>query len=253
MSRFVTFRTLYSEEAANQMAQFFEQHQIPCKLGADMRKRDHIFIGGIMDFEYYVQIEPDDFDRANQLLDQEAEGELKDVPDDYYLYDFTMEELQAVRNDRSKWSNLDYVLAGKLLQEKQSASLTPEAAAPAKTAAPTTTVIREPRAHTLLEIVLLGLGYALLFFYPLIPVVGGLLIARTKKPVAGGKTQYEFSQPSRVLGYILSVCGLLFFLYFLFGDSFHRLLASIFPGPQYFAGIGSVGGPFATYFFHVYP
>lgn len=215
MSRFVTFRTLYSEEAANQLAQFFEQHQVPCKVGADMRKRDHIFMGGIMDFEYYVQIEPDDFDKANQLLDQEAERELNDVPDDYYLYDFTMEELKGIRNDRSQWSNLDYVLAGKLLQEKQSAPPAPTPAAPAST------VIREPRSHTLLEIILLGLGYALLFFYPLIPVIGGLLIARTKKPVAGGKTQYEFSEPSRVLGYVLSACGLLFFLYFLFRQSFH--------------------------------
>ena len=215
MSRFVTFRTLYSEEAANQLAQFFEQHQIPCNVGADMRKRDHIFMGGIMDFEYYVQIEPDDFDKANQLLDQEAERELNDVPDDYYLYDFTMEELKGIRNDRSQWNNLDYVLAGILLQEKQSAPPAPTPAAPAST------VIREPRSHTLLEIILLGLGYALLFFYPLIPVIGGLLIARTKKPVAGGKTQYEFSEPSRVLGYVLSACGLLFFLYFLFRQSFH--------------------------------
>lgn len=247
MSRYVTFRTLYSEEAANQLAQFFEQHQIPCKVGADMRKRDHIFMGGIMDFEYYVQIEPDDFDRANQLLDQEAENELKDVPDDYYLYSFSIDELQAIRSDRSQWSNLDYVLAGRLLQEKK--TVIPESPVSSSSVAE----IKEPRPHTLLEILLLGLGYALLFFYPLIPVIGGLLIARTKKPVAGGKTQYEFSHPSRVLGYVLSVCGLLFFLYFLFGDSFHRLLASVFPGPQYFAGIGSIGRPFATDFFHVCP
>jgi hypothetical protein len=67
---------------------------------------------------YSVQISPADFDSADGILEAIADKETETVDYNYYLLDFTNEELKEVVAESEKWNKYDYVLAKKLLNER---------------------------------------------------------------------------------------------------------------------------------------
>jgi len=68
--------------------------------------------------EYLVKISPRDFEKATKALTAYESSFTDDVEPDYYLFDFSMEELMEIVTKRDEWSEFDYVLAKKLLAEK---------------------------------------------------------------------------------------------------------------------------------------
>jgi hypothetical protein len=68
--------------------------------------------------EYELQLHPDNFEKADALLEKDAEAMLTDLPKDYYLLSFTNEELQEVVVKHYEWGEFDYMLARRLLEER---------------------------------------------------------------------------------------------------------------------------------------
>jgi hypothetical protein len=68
--------------------------------------------------EYELQMHPDNFEKAEALLEKEAEAMLTDLPEDYYMLEFTDEELHEVILKHDEWSEFDYMLARRLLAER---------------------------------------------------------------------------------------------------------------------------------------
>lgn len=68
--------------------------------------------------EYELQLHPDSFEKAEALLEKEAEAMLTSLPEDYYLLEFTDEELYDVIMKHDEWSEFDYMLARRLLTER---------------------------------------------------------------------------------------------------------------------------------------
>lgn len=75
-------------------------------------------MSGELSKEYELQLHPDNFEKAQTLLEKEAEGMMANLPEDYYLLEFSDEELYDVIMKHDEWSEFDYMLARKLLQEK---------------------------------------------------------------------------------------------------------------------------------------
>jgi hypothetical protein len=68
--------------------------------------------------EYELQLHPDGFEKAEALLEKEAEAMLTSLPEDYYLLEFSDEELYDVIMKHDEWSEFDYMLARRLLTER---------------------------------------------------------------------------------------------------------------------------------------
>jgi hypothetical protein len=68
--------------------------------------------------EYFIKLAQKDFSRADSVLLEHAKKQLNQVEDTYYLFSFTDSELLDVVAKRDMWSNMDYVLALRLLQER---------------------------------------------------------------------------------------------------------------------------------------
>ncbi|WP_426670011.1 hypothetical protein ACPPVU_01955 [Mucilaginibacter sp. McL0603] len=67
---------------------------------------------------YYVRINADDFIRVNQLLKERDDQYINDVERDYYLFDFTNDELTEILEKEDEWSSFDHELAKKILTER---------------------------------------------------------------------------------------------------------------------------------------
>jgi hypothetical protein len=67
---------------------------------------------------YHVRIKADDFTRVNQLLKDRDDQYINDVEKDYYLFDFTNDELTGILEKEDEWSSFDHELAKKILTER---------------------------------------------------------------------------------------------------------------------------------------
>jgi hypothetical protein len=71
--------------------------------------------GGVSTKHYALKIDDSDLDVVNAALREAAEAWVDSLPEDYYLYDFTDEELFHILKCPDLWSSNDYVLAQHIL------------------------------------------------------------------------------------------------------------------------------------------
>jgi hypothetical protein len=68
---------------------------------------------------YRVRINADDFTRVNQLIKEQNDQYINDVEKDYYLFDFTNDELTEILEKEDEWSSFDHELAKKILIDRR--------------------------------------------------------------------------------------------------------------------------------------
>lgn len=68
--------------------------------------------------EWVVKLKKEDFEVANQIQTEITDESIKDVDPNYYLFEFTIDELKNVIQEKDAWSSFDVSLANKLLSEK---------------------------------------------------------------------------------------------------------------------------------------
>lgn len=69
--------------------------------------------------EFRVKIAPANFERADTLLQANAEEIMKQIDSDYYLFSFSDSELVEILEKPDEWSNEDYFFARKILQDRK--------------------------------------------------------------------------------------------------------------------------------------
>lgn len=72
----------------------------------------------IADKKYLLQISPDDFQKVDELCETLVDIDLDKLPDDYYLFEYQDEELVEILLNRSEWSEFDYVIARRILSQR---------------------------------------------------------------------------------------------------------------------------------------
>jgi hypothetical protein len=115
---FVTFQTFNDQVAALELAQIFKENNIEYEFENNAINFDASFAHSELAKEFRIKIQKEDFERADNLLQQISLSQLDSVAKDYYLYDFTDEELLDVVAKKDEWGQLNFVLAQKLLKER---------------------------------------------------------------------------------------------------------------------------------------
>ncbi len=116
MQHFVAFKKYTDAALAHETQQLLQDNGIVSRLADNGASLDSSF--GALNTEYEVQLYPADFERADALLQLQALTWIDDLPQDYYLFSFTDDELHEVLYKKDEWSDLDYVLARELLAQR---------------------------------------------------------------------------------------------------------------------------------------
>lgn len=114
---FITYKKFNDIALANELAELLDENKVTYFL----EEEDLVFNPAFSytnTKEYAVKIRPEDFERVNDLLKQDADENIGDVEADYYLFAFTNEELMDVVTKADEWSVFDVQLARKLLAER---------------------------------------------------------------------------------------------------------------------------------------
>ena len=115
MSRLLQFQKYNDPALAGAIAERLAAAGIHYEIESQHPHIDAAIIGSTPEFSIDLNIAPEDFIRARQVLEAYYEAQLQNIDPDYYLFEFTDQELLEILAKPDEWGIFDYVLARKLL------------------------------------------------------------------------------------------------------------------------------------------
>ncbi len=150
---------------------------------------------------YRVRISANDFTRVNQLLKERDDQYINDVDKDYYLFDFTNDELTEILEKEDEWSSFDHELAKKILIERGvDVNIV-------KLAALSESRLNELRQPEPAQTFWIYAGYFLALFGGLLGIFIGWHLSSYKKTLPNGKQIYAYNDNDRKQGRIIFYIG----------------------------------------------
>lgn len=90
MDDFTTYRKFIYKDDALDFINILEQNKIDYELNDNSLRVDASFGGDINTKQYELKIEKNAFDKVEQLEEKLAAEDVKNISEDYYLYEFQM-------------------------------------------------------------------------------------------------------------------------------------------------------------------
>jgi hypothetical protein len=118
-SNLITYRKFNDMGLANSLADVLQQHDIPYVIEEDSLTFNPSFaLNDELSKEYEVKINPADFERVNQIALEEESRAADKLEKDYYLFNFSNDELIELIAKADEWSPFDVFHARKILAER---------------------------------------------------------------------------------------------------------------------------------------
>lgn len=114
----IAFRNFPTLSLAKELETLLNNNNIKTVLADNIAPIDITFSGSTLQNQYEIKIDSSDFEKADAILEKEAENLLDTIDKDHYLLSFTNEELYEVLLNSDEWNVFDYKLAQKLLTDR---------------------------------------------------------------------------------------------------------------------------------------
>jgi hypothetical protein len=200
---FVTFQRFNDKAAALTLAEIFKENNIEVELEDASASFDITFANNEIDKDFRVKLKPEDFERANIFLQREAEKDVADIDPNYYIFDFSDEELKEIIEKQDEWSSLDFLLAQKILRER-GVEVNIEQIQTLKVKR--IEKLSEPEKNTQMLIIA---GYVLAVIGGLIAIIIGAYLRTHKKTLPNGERVFNFAPADRAHGERILIVGIL--------------------------------------------
>jgi hypothetical protein len=200
---FVTFQRFNDKAAALALAETFKGNNFEVELEDASANFDITFANNEIDKDFRVKLKPEDFERANIFLQQQAAKDLADIDPNYYIFDFSDEELKEIIEKQDEWSSLDFLLAQKILRER-GVEVNVEQIQTLK--AKRIEELSEPEKSPKLLIIS---GYVLAFIGGLLAIVIGAYLRNHKKTLPNGERVFGYAIADRAHGERILILGIL--------------------------------------------
>src|SRR5476651_2380419 len=109
---FLTFRKFNDPALASDLIALLDENHIEYQTEQNSLVGNPLLVsGGEATEEWTIKLRQPDFDKVNTLLVADEAKAIDEVEKDYYLFDFTNEELREVLIKADEWSAFDFALA----------------------------------------------------------------------------------------------------------------------------------------------
>ena len=115
---FLTFKKFNDIELAKEIANRLTQNNIEFLIEDNQKFFDPTFANNTFDPNIAIKIKSEDFIKANEALEDYYKTSLSSVDKDYYLFEFTDDELFEIISKPDEWGPLDYELSKKILHDR---------------------------------------------------------------------------------------------------------------------------------------
>lgn len=208
----ITVKEFQDRELLEEYVELFEKAGIPFSLEDSKPRFDATFSNDESRRYYRINVAPVDLSNALELCARMDEKIMAELPGDYYLFQFSNEELRDVLVRSFEWNSLDVMLAKKILTERgvdfseneiaeKRQEITDELDAPEK-------------EHTLIVVC----GYIFCVFGGLLGLLLALIILNSKKTTHDGYRVPRYNAATRAHGrnmlliFIVAIILVLFFV-----------------------------------------
>lgn len=199
---YATFKKFPDAGQARSLQALLIENGIECLFVNNSPQLDSSFSGELLK-EYEVQLKQEDFERADKFLEDYTQNMFSGVEEDYYLLSFTDEELYDVVLKKDEWSEFDYLLARKLLSEKDKAIDDEELKN-----------LRRQRLEDLAKpesnhIGWIIVGYVFALAGGFFGIITGYVISSSKKTLPNGAVVHSYTASDRAHGRIILMIGII--------------------------------------------
>jgi Rps23 Pro-64 3,4-dihydroxylase Tpa1-like proline 4-hydroxylase len=118
MNTHLSYQMFHVQQEAESLKDFLIEKGIDCFVKDTTPRFDPSFANNESQKEFRVMVLPEDFDRANQAQLAYYQQFVEEIDADYYLLDFTDEELFTILEEPDKWSKYDFVASQKILADR---------------------------------------------------------------------------------------------------------------------------------------
>lgn len=187
---FQTFQNFNNAALAVELVERLKQQDIPYLLEENKKFLDPAFSNDA-EPDISIKLKPQDFVRAGEVLGEYYKGQIDGVDKDYYLFEFTDEELMEIVSKPDEWGHFDYQLAQKILKERDK-EIKPEVAA----------LLKAQRINELAKLETVHkywiyLGYVSALLGGLIGIFIGWTLAYYKKTLPNGQRLFAYREDIR--------------------------------------------------------
>lgn len=119
-SDFRIFRKFHDEVSIDWYTDLLKKYQIDYERENNSLRFDPSFAFNDYSKEFLLKLKPKDFEKVYNLEEENVKSEVENASKDYYLYEYSDEELQEILIKRDEWNAYDYSLAKKILKERKS-------------------------------------------------------------------------------------------------------------------------------------
>ena len=203
MSEFRLFKKFNNPEEAGVLVEMLKNNEIEYEISADKPAEDILFAGNTMPDELLLSIKEEDFDKATDLLKEIIVVNAESLEKDYYLFEFSDEELLDLLKKPDEWSLNDYHWASEILKQR------------GKEVDPgTIEKWQNARIEDLSKTEAVTLKYLILAWF--FCITGGFIgifmgrhLSAYMKTLPNGQKIYAFSKKDRKTGYVISIAGVI--------------------------------------------
>ena len=191
---YVIFKVYPTKELAFEFKELLDKEGINSALGDNIPPVDVTFSGSTLEHRYEIRIKQSDFLKAEEILENHARNLINQVDKDYYLFEFTNEELHEVLIKADEWNEFDYTLAQKILTDRGK-PIDQELLSTLKKERLKT--LSEPEEN---QKPWLYVGYIFALLGGIIGIIIGYFLWTSKKTLPDGNKVYAYSSEDRARG-----------------------------------------------------
>ncbi|TRX29149.1 hypothetical protein FNW25_03345 [Flavobacterium franklandianum] len=118
IEEFITFQKFNDQNSASELGDFFKEKKLEYVLEDNSLSFDPTFANNGFGKEFCIKLKKCDFEKGNAFLNENAEKEIVEIDNDYYLLSFTDKELFELIAASDEWNPFDVSLAERLLKER---------------------------------------------------------------------------------------------------------------------------------------
>lgn len=201
MDDLIRLKKFNTIEEANIVAELLEKNNIFMKIDKEQLPEDSVFAGNTLLTQICINIKPEDLEIAQNLIGGLEEVNIDKLEPDYFLFEFTDEELIDMLKKPDEWSMNDFHWALEILKQRGKE--------PEKTQVETwkkerLEVLSQPEAVTSKHV---NTAYFFCILGGIIGIAMGRHINSFKKTLPNGQKVYTYDPESRKKGMGIATFG----------------------------------------------
>jgi hypothetical protein len=118
MKELATFKIFNDRSSAEDFAEILKENNIYFQIEEDALTFDASYANNPLNRDFRVRIAQNEFNKANNAYEQYFNHHLATIDPDYYLFEFSDDELKEIISKPDEWGSLDYALSQKILKDR---------------------------------------------------------------------------------------------------------------------------------------